>query len=57
MNVFLYFVGMALIICWALGAFNTKATNAGITHAEKKTSIIYTVNSLNLLQRIFFVCL
>jgi len=36
MNVFLYFVGMAIIICWALGAFTTRAGNADVNHAEEK---------------------
>jgi hypothetical protein len=36
MNVFLYFVGMALIICWALGAFNSGTTNTEVNHTEKK---------------------
>jgi hypothetical protein len=36
MNVFLYFVGMALIICWALGAFKSSASNVEVNHTEEK---------------------
>jgi hypothetical protein len=36
MNVFLYFVGMALIICWALGAFKSAPHNVEANHTEEK---------------------
>ena len=35
MNIFLYFVGMAIIICWALGAFN-KSGHVEVNPAEEK---------------------